>query len=293
MHHTRSASEQIQTPSSWLSRPATHSYKFTAPRLGLGATIVRTPDDALRDTGIRINYHSEKSLKNKLRANTKRPPPLSTPTSPPLPPLPLPEKDEQIFLQDESVIPAPRPPRSAPPPPAPDRPDLQRTPSLSRRSSLKLPKAISFTHSSSSSEEPPSVPPLPSHVAASTQPPPFSPVLIIEPSWPPSPLNVERVIITLETCTQTFRTTLSTLTSRHSHLANFLSAIYPSNSLRTPNPNPNPNPIPIAPVLSASSSQYSTQSDDPGVVYRNFFSSRSAAPPTSILHIFLDRPSAP
>ena len=236
--HSRRPSEPMP---SWLSRspaPSPQPYKpvkisepkFT--RLGFGATVVRTPDDALRDTGVRITYQA----KHKPRA-----PPLSPPTSPPLPPLPLPADDEERLLLG-------------------DTPRRQRT--LSKRSSLKLPKSIALTHSSSSSEDPPSVPPLPSHIAASAQPPPFTPILIAEPSLPAA--NPEKLIVTLETCTHTYRTTLFTLTSRPSYLAKYFLSLYP--------PPPSPSPISISSVYSSQSGQLS--------------------PPSSV-HIFLDRPSPP
>lgn len=269
------------TMPSWLSRSPTplsrppksvkpiSEPKFTATKLGLGATVVHTPDDALRDTGVRVNYRSDP---HKPRANSKRVPPL---TSPPLPPLPLPEEDELRLLEADDVIDI-----SPLRPPRPPATDIQRVPSLSKRSSLKLPKAISVTHSSSS-EEPPSVPPLPSHIAASTQPPHFAPVLIAEPSKGGRGsvhVNPDKVIVSLETCSQTFRTTLSTLTSRPSHLAKYLSSLYA----------PPPSPNPISPAFSSSSSLYSTQSDDPNVC-------KHPLPPPliSTVHIFLDRPSAP
>lgn len=249
--------------------------------LGLGATVVRTPDEALRDTGVRINYavqnqstlarsSSEKQHKKDekpLRSKHKRGPSkqalLSPPTSPPLPPLPLPEEDEEKLLEGETIIETPRPTRSLP--------DLHR--SLSKRSSLKLPKALSISHSNSSSEEPPSVPPVPAHIAAANQPPPFSPILVSEPSS--MIVNRNKVIVTLETCTQTFRTTLPTLTSRPSHLAKFLTSLY---CLPTPS--------------SAISSVYSSESEDMAL-YRQHLTSQGLVPLSSNVHLFLDRPSAP
>lgn len=249
--------------------------------LGSGAIVVRTPDEALRDTGVRINYavqnqsassrekqdkkdeKPDKPVRSKHKRGPSKQVPLSPPTSPPLPPLPLPEEDEARLLEGETVIETPRPTRSLP--------DLHR--SLSKRSSLKLPKALSISHSNSSSEEPPSVPPLPSHIAASTQPPPFSPILVSEPSS--MIVNRNKVIVTLETCTQTYRTTLPTLTSRPSHLAKFLSSLY---CLPTP--------------TSAISSVYSSESEDMAL-YRQHLTSQGLVPLSSNVHLFLDRPSAP
>ncbi len=252
--------------------------------LGSGATIVRTPDEALRDMGVRVKYpvdqestsklsseshendKPEKPVKSKHRRGPSKQLMLSPPISPPLPPLPLPEEDEEKQLEGETIIATPRPNRFIPP-----APELHRSPS--RRSSMKFPKALSITHSNSSSEEPPSVPPLPAHIAAFTQPPPFSPILVSEPSS--LMVNRSKVIVTLETSTQTYRTTLPTLTSRLSHLSNYLLALY-----RRPD------------AASALSSMYSNESED-AALYRQHLTSQGLVPPSANIHIFLDRPSAP
>ena len=246
--------------------------------LGSGATIVRTPDDALRDMGVRVKYlestpklasenqEPEKTVKSKHRRGPSKQPILSPPISPPLPPLPLPEEDEEKQLEGETIIATPRPNRLLPP-----APDLHRSPS--RRSSMKFPKAFSITHSNSSSEEPPSVPPLPAHIAAFTQPPPFSPILVSEPSS--LMVNRSKVIVTLETSTQTYRTTLPTLTSRLSHLSNYLLTLYRRSD-----------------AASALSSMYSNESED-AALYRQHLTSQGLVPTSANVHIFLDRPSAP
>lgn len=250
--------------------------------LGSGATVVRTPDEALRETGVRMTFEKdlsspprtshEKERKDKtpkLRHThkgsiSKHDGPISPPTSPPLPPLPLPEDDEERLLGSRSSGSKTPPPSRTPPLAATP---LQRSPS--KRSSMKVPRAISITNSNM--DEPPTVPPLPPHIAASTQPPPFSPILISEP--PPSILDASKVIVSLETCTTTFKTTLATINSRSSHLSDYLSALFSD-------------------TKSVSSSVYSTESDDVAL-YRHHLTSQGLVPITSNVHIFLDRPSAP
>ncbi|CAA7259816.1 unnamed protein product [Cyclocybe aegerita] len=246
--------------------------------LGEGATIVRTPDEALRETGVRLTLDKDKSASTSSRSSvdkkerSTKPPkprpvspakheePISPPTSPPLPPLPLQEEDEFRLLETSSTgSKTPSKPSRAPPP-APLSP--------TRRSSLKGPRSISM----STSEEPVPVPPIPAHVAASTQPPPFQPILIAEPSMI---VDASKVIVTLETCTTTYRTTLTTLHSRPSHLSNYLSSLYRASDTK-----------------SVASSIYSTESDDMAM-YRSHLTSQGLAPLSSNIHIFLDRPSAP
>ncbi|KAF9534272.1 hypothetical protein CPB83DRAFT_843968 [Crepidotus variabilis] len=261
----------------------------SAGLLGTGATVVRTPDEALRETGVRLNHPGDggntspssprKSGEKKERKEEKTPRPkhkrapsrqalLSSPTSPPLPPLPLPEEDEERLLESDFVpTTPPRPTRSIPG----STPDMQRT--VSKRSSMKIPKSISITNSTSTYDDPPSVPPLPAHIAASTQPPPFSPILVSEP---PTPLaDQSKAIISLETCTQTFRTTLATLSSRPSHLSKYLSTLFRTEEAR-----------------SHVSSVYSTESEDMAM-YRRHLTGQGLVPVSTTVHIFLDRPSSP
>ncbi|KAF8165292.1 hypothetical protein B0H34DRAFT_671177 [Crassisporium funariophilum] len=244
--------------------------------LGSGATVVRTPDEALRETGVRLTYQSlvgtqeeapRKSLEKQEKQTTPRQSftpsvePLSPPTSPPLPPLPLPESDEEKALEVESPKVPARPSRTMPPPPI----AAGSSQSHSRRSSLKG-RSISIA------DDAPTVPPLPPHIAASNQPPPFSAILISDP--PLMSRDPSQVIVTVETCTTAYKTTLQTINSRPSHLSDYLSSLYYSGS------------------KSAVSSVYSTQSDDMEA-YRHHLSSQGLVPRSANIHIFLDRPSAP
>ncbi|KAH9482708.1 hypothetical protein JR316_0004808 [Psilocybe cubensis] len=257
--------------------------------LGAGATVVRTPDDALRETGIRLSPGlreretaslSRLSLDQK-DSQRKRPSiplastsrrsevlsavtePISPPTSPPLPPIPLSTADEEVKpVQIDS--PAPKsPPRPIRAPPAPPSTQTQ-----SRRSSMKG----RGSGSSSGSDEAPTVPPLPLHVVASTQPPPFQVILVSEP--PLTTFDPSKIIVTLETCTATYKTSLSTIYSRPSNLSAYFSNLL-SHSDRH-----------------STASVYSTDSDDLAM-YNRHLTSQGLLPPSMNIHIFIDRPSSP
>jgi hypothetical protein len=253
----------------------------TAGTLGAGATIVRTPDEALRETGVRLGPEpinisrpnvartsSDKKVKgtshHSVEANVVpeeaglEPPP--TPTSPPLPPLPtLDSEDEKTLAEPESPAQASPPRPSRPPPPAP----LSRPPSL--RSSLKV-------RTTSTVDDMPSVPPLPAHIAAFNQPPPFSAILLSEP--PSMVMDASKTIITIETCTETFKTTLFTIKSRASYLSKYLSALCSHRNHES------------------MASIYSSESDDLST-YRRHLTSQGLLPHSSTIHLFLDRASSP
>lgn len=286
-HHPRRPS--ISNTMHWLSRSSTQSSistsyapskptRISEPKLvrsfqqsrsgslGSGATVVRTPDEALRETGVRLTFDGKKrdSLRDTLKPakSTSHIPaatvdvPPSPPTSPPLPPLPLPPANEQQILGSSPSKSPPRPSRT---PPAPPVPVLQ--PAL--RPALK---------SRSTDELPFSAPPLPSFIPTSSVPE-FVPILISD--VPSASVDPEKTIVTIETCTTTYRTTLPTICSRSSHLASYLSSLLETTRNST------------------ASSVYSTNSDDMAA-YRQHLTSQgllSSAPPN--IHIFLDRPSAP
>lgn len=239
----------ISSTMHWLSRK--DSKPSPDPNGLQGATVVRTPEDALRDTNVRVTYEPNPQL-----------PSHSPSSSPPLPPLPMPEEEETELLAETPKRP-PKPYRAVPPAPSP-------TPSSSSslRPSLK-------SRSSTAVEDPPHVPPLPSHIPLSGPVAPFTPILV---SAPPGPdIDPSRIIVTLETCTSTYKSTLSTLSSRPSFLADYLISLTKQRS------------------ASQASSVYSTESADVET-YRNHLGSQGllqTASCSTSLHIFLDRPSAP
>jgi len=302
--HSRHSSQSTITGTSfprpsmpWLSRSSTQSSSPYAPSkptrisepklvrsielvsqqrsgiLGTGATVVRTPDEALRETRVRLAFDaksrdvdkSPKSLELTSSGSSitsdKRPSlnEYTSSQSPPLPPLPMPEEEELQFLSQELAAELPK---------APPRPTRTPPPAPALRSSLK---AKSVAPSDDSSH----VPPLPANISVSPLPPPFSPVLVSE--VPAGTVDPSKIIVTLDTCTTTFRTTLDTLRSRPSHLSKYLSSLFASSERASV----------------SSSSIYSTASDDISTFRRHLTSQGLVSQASLSLHLFLDRPSAP
>ncbi|KAJ3778811.1 hypothetical protein FB446DRAFT_712246 [Lentinula raphanica] len=245
--------------------------------LGSGATVVRTPEEALHNSGVDNKPLMQRSSSSPTpvpprptlhRSATSGSKPLE---SPPLPAIPIdppesyvgPEDDDYDEDNDDMLTASagmswPTPPSAPVPlPPAPSASSL--------RSSLKS--------KCKSSSDVLRVPALPAHVAQSPQPP-FEPVLMSD--VPTGVADPSAVLVTLETSTTSYKTTVKTLTSRPSHLANCLLALLPRPRRD-----------------SDASSVYSTASDDM-LSYREHLVSQGLLPQTPVnIHIFLDRPSAP
>ncbi|KAK7060589.1 hypothetical protein VNI00_001355 [Paramarasmius palmivorus] len=295
----RKHSLTLTNPMGWLSRTNTSQSSSSAklhrksdsksPRsielvsertgpLGSGATVVRTPEEALQDTRVCLTRYDSRSVDEMGQKARPIQPPISPVsdnaclplTSTPLPSLPGSDGEEEDsddhfdFDNDESLRPIgtsspPRPTRDCPPVPN----------EVSPRSSLKS------TTPRSSSEDVSQIPPLPMNVTASCPPQPeFRPILVSD--VPSGPVDFSKVLITLETCTTTYRTTMETLTSRPSHLSAYVISLFPRQRSN-----------------STTSSVYSTNSSDLSL-YRNHLASQGLlSQSASNLHIFLDRPSAP
>ncbi|KAJ3736295.1 hypothetical protein DFJ43DRAFT_989286 [Lentinula guzmanii] len=246
--------------------------------LGSGATVVRTPEEALHDSGVDnkplIQRSSSSPISNPPRPTLQRSAtsgskPLE---SPPLPAIPIDhcessigsedddyEEDNNDILTASAGLSWPTPPSTAMPlPPTPSVPSL--------RSSLKT--------KSRSSVDVFRVPALPAHVAQSAPQPPFEPVLMSD--VPSEVVDPSTVLVTVETSTTSYKTTFKTLTSRSSQLASYLCSLFPRPRRD-----------------SDASSVYSTASDDIST-YRNHLASQGLLPQAPVnIHIFLDRPSAP
>ncbi|KII95139.1 hypothetical protein PLICRDRAFT_97169 [Plicaturopsis crispa FD-325 SS-3] len=249
--------------------------------LGSGATIVRTPQEALathvEDRTIQEEVGSRADVIEEYPEESQSLRELpSPPDSPPLPPLPLPTSTQlrrasqstpNLALR-ESTSP-PRPTRAPPPLPL-DAPTLAPAP-VPRRPSLKR-------GSPRNSDYYPPVPLLPNNIPSSPVQPPFEPILMS--AIPNGATDPSKVIVTLETCTATLRTTMSTLTSRPSYLSTYL------NTLMFPRRESD------ASVASNDSSFVPDSSFNS--IFRNHLTSSGLLPmsPTNV-HIFLDRPSAP
>ncbi|THV08491.1 hypothetical protein K435DRAFT_959052 [Dendrothele bispora CBS 962.96] len=280
IHRQRKSSLSLSNTMGWLSRsnsqptttnPAVHTHRSiellsgNAKTLGTGATVVRTPDEALQDSGVRLAARKSESS---------------------LPSLPVEaeviqyhdsdctdnededEDEDPLSSHDHESLPPPRPSRPCPTIP----PVACSSPRPSRRSSLKA-----WGHSNRSSlEDEQQVPPLPASIFPSPPPPPFRVMLLSEVST--SKPDPSKIIVTLETCTTTYRTTLETLTSRPSHLSSYLKSL-----LQKSRPS----------SVSSEASVYSASSEDMSV-YRHHLASQGHLDQSSYnIHVFLDRPSAP
>ncbi|KAJ7129607.1 hypothetical protein C8R44DRAFT_614890 [Mycena epipterygia] len=243
--------------------------------LGSGATVVRTPDEALRDTRVRLNYDGlgEEQQQEPGQEIEYRSPPSSNgssseeeedeipspPDSPPLPPLPSDTDEKPTFHFDAAPQPFSiplRPSRAVP-----------TTPSLVLRPSLKTKRTESVDASSV-------VPALPVNISPTPLPPPFNAILVSEAPSPSA--DRSRIIVSLETCTTTYKTTMDTLSSRPSFLSSYITSLFGRRRSD-----------------SVASSVYSTASEDMST-YRRHLTSQGLLPPTSsAVHIFLDRPSDP
>ncbi|KAJ7179084.1 hypothetical protein C8R46DRAFT_1072405 [Mycena filopes] len=301
---SRGRRPSISNPMLWLSRNSTQSSvssvkqaRISEPKLiqsiellssragvlGSGATVVRTPDEALRATRVRltydgfgdqedrpsgeeeraaehheehaqeIEYHSPSASNDSSSEDEDEiPSPLD---SPPLPPIPSDEKSS--FTPEPFTFP-PRSTRAVP-----------SVPGLALRPSLKPRRTESLDVSSA-------VPALPTNIPSAPAPPPFNAILVSDTPAPTT--DRSRIIVSLETSTATAKTTLDTLSSRPSLLSSYIASLFGrrrSDSL--------------------ASSVYSTASaGDDMSAYRRHLASQGLIPQSSSsLHIFLDRPSEP
>lgn len=241
--------------------------------LGSGATIVRTPQEALSGSihgfelisedgpGVEQDVLSDDTEKN----DTRLLPPL--PPSPPLPPLPdisdtagVRQSGSPASVPLSDHVPHPRSSGSASPAAhfSPSRPTL-------------------LAHSRAYSR---SIPSLPADTDLIPPQLPFEAILLSP--IPDGAVDPSKLIVTLETCTTTYRTLLRSLVSRPSHLSRYITSL-------------------LSPV-SETASIYSNVSDASSVqrsngfnsVFRDHLASSGILPQTFTgIHIFLDRPSAP
>lgn len=106
---------------------------------------------------------------------------------------------------------------------------------------------------------------------------------ILVSSVPSSAIDRSKIIVSLETDTKTYRTTLNTLTSRPSFLSAYL------NTLLRPRRDSD-----AESVYSHLSDVPSTPDDTFNSIFHNHLTSSGLLPQSSSsMHIFLDRPSAP
>ena len=117
----------------------------------------------------------------------------------------------------------------------------------------------------------------PIDVTVSVTAPPFDPILV-GPS-PSSSMDPSKIIVSLETATSTHRTTMATLTSRPSHLSLYLNSLHKADT----------------DTASVYSSEASTPQDASftSIFHQHLASSGLLPQASSAVHVFLDRPSAP
>ncbi|KAG7096894.1 hypothetical protein E1B28_004300 [Marasmius oreades] len=297
----RKSSLTLSNPMGWLSRNSTQSSLSSSIRtkrasgsksprsielvservgpLGLGATVVRTPEEALQDSRVCLTRYNERkpSLVEMGHKPTtppmyQNPSPISVTVSLPLnsPPMSLTsdeyesgadvdaqDSEDHIECEEDEFHPIDGETDLSPP-----------VPFECPRSSLKATRR-------SSTEDLSQVPPLPNNIGPYSAPPEFRPILLSE--VPSGPADFSKSMITLETCTQTYRTTMDTLTSRPSQLSAYLISLLP----------------PRQRAYSNASSVYSTSSEDMSAYRHHLASQGLISRTTSNIHIFLDRPSAP
>jgi hypothetical protein len=120
------------------------------------------------------------------------------------------------------------------------------------------------------------VPPLSAHLPSPCSPPPFD-CILLSPA-PPSAIDFSKLLVTLETCTATHRTTFGTLTSRPSLLATYLKSLFSDIDGELD---------PEAPPLSSPGENGSFHS-----IFHNHLASSGLLSPSAFnIHIFLDRAS--
>ncbi|KAK7695865.1 hypothetical protein QCA50_000503 [Cerrena zonata] len=237
--------------------------------LGSGAIVVRTPQEALAGTNVSM-YETEHTVQTASRSEDRYEPPMS----PPLPPIPDfgdNEEEEAEVREVEQAIPSrsstpSRPTRAPPPVPLEDNARTS-PPLVARRSSLKA--------SATNSEYFPPVPALPANIPPSPPQPPFESILLSP--MPTGAVDPTKVLVTLETCTTTYRTTLQTLISRPSYLSTYLKSLLVSQDRDDDD-------------------ERSMRDDDSAFnsIFHHHLTSSGLLPQTSGgVHIFLDRPSAP
>ncbi|KAH8999117.1 hypothetical protein EDB92DRAFT_1832534 [Lactarius akahatsu] len=205
--------------------------------LGSGVTIVRTPQEALAGSGVSVECASDQEIEHgeeedsdplaededpqenegeeleedggethEVRVEQAETPSVPPAYSPPRASLPLSKSTPTLPLKDAHPT---RP--SRPPPPPPSAPDAT---VLSQKKLPPPPLSSLF----------PPVAPVPAHLSTPSTPPPFACILLS--SVPPNAIDFSKVLVTLETCTATHRTTLNTLISRPSHLASYLKSLF-------------------------------------------------------------------
>jgi hypothetical protein len=284
---TRSSSTSSQTRS---ARP-THSKSSSVGTIrhaafGPAITIVRTPQEALAGTGVSVDcppdqvgeerhghegeidgeiYEedeegetcSEPADQTDSHPGQSETPSVPPAYSPPRSSLPLSKSTPSLPLKDPNAT---RPARSPPLPPS--------VSDHAQSTQKKLPPPPLSTLF-------PAVPSIASFPNPSS-PPPFD-CILLSPA-PPSAIDFSKLLVTLETCTATHRTTFGTLTSRPSRLASYLKSLFSD----------------VDEELDPEGDSLSSQAENGSFnsIFHNHLTSSGLLSPSAFnVHIFLDRAS--
>ena len=288
---TRSSSTGSQTRSAHASHTKSSSVgNIRHGAFGPAITIVRTPQEALAGSGVSIhsssdqeNEHGEVVARNRLVEEDEdeegeeeeeiRSEPAETDSH---------HADAEHTENHISVPPAYSPPRSS-------LPLSKSTPSLPLKDPHpgRLTRAQHHPPTASDTQKklpPPPLstlfpaPPLSAHLLSPSSPPPFD-CILLSPA-PPSAIDFSKLLVTLETCTATHRTTFGTLTSRPSHLATYLKSLFSDIDGELD---------PEAPPLS---SPGENENGSFHSIFHNHLASSGLLSPSAFnIHIFLDRAS--
>jgi hypothetical protein len=288
----------LGSPMSWLARSSSTSSQTRSARpthaksssvgtirhaaFGSAITIVRTPQEALAGSGVSVDsptdqgseeHHghdgkiyeedeegetcSEPADQTDSHAEQPGTPSVPPAYSPPRSSLPLSKSTPSLPLKDPNAT---RPARSPPHPPS-----VSDHTQLAQKKLPPPPLSTLF----------PAVPSVASFPNPSS-PPPFD-CILLSPA-PPSAIDFSKLLVTLETCTATHRTTFGTLTSRPSRLASYLKSLFSD----------------IEEELDPEADSLSSQAENGSFnsIFHNHLTSSGLLSPSAFnIHIFLDRAS--
>ncbi|KIJ56805.1 hypothetical protein M422DRAFT_238404 [Sphaerobolus stellatus SS14] len=253
--------------------------------LGAGATVVRTPQDALTRMLPYPSAEPPETVKDDDASSYEE----DEPQSPPLPPLPLTSiSSPNLPLLSElgELLESGRDMSS----PTTNTKPLRTRPSTPVTSPNTRPALKSLSTSPASL---PAVPALPLNVSPTPPQPDFSPILLS--SIPDMLLDLSTLMVTVETTSSTFRTTYSTLTSRPSYLAAYLESLARSAHEKEKSR--------FRDSLVEDDESFFEEDDghrlgEPDTPFASLFSAHLASvgllpQSAGMINIFLDRPSAP
>ena len=280
---TRSSSTSSQTRSVHKSHSKSSSVgTITHGTFSSAITIVRTPQEALAGSGVSVDcppgqggderyghegeiyeedeegeMRSEPADQTDSHAEQSETPSVPPAYSPPRSSLPLSKSTPSLPLKDPNAT---RPARSPLVPPS-----VTDHAQLTQKKLPPPPLSTLF----------PAVPSIASFPNPSS-PPPFD-CILLSPA-PPSAIDFSKLLVTLETCTATHRTTFGTLTSRPSHLASYLKSLFSD----------------IDEELDPEGDSLSSQAENGSFnsIFHNHLTSSGLLSPSAFnVHIFLDRAS--